>query len=222
MINSYHFCVIKHMAVLYANIAYPTDHWALKRPSPEDKNFVAEFLYDGNTMDLVRIGVKMNPSDSRGYRAIVVLVHNNMASTLNRPYTSDEVVALNLVLAIVSQAYATLGCLIQVEIAGNNSQSYDPITQTVIAGKSNEPSMLHGHLIVRGKIGHQYVEGVPLLGPVLGELFNMRGDSKNSPGNEKKEPWLPGQIEKVASAVARGIREIKMPTGLIVSCCRSG
>ena len=210
------------MAVSYANITYPVDHWALKRPSPEDKNFVAEFLYDGNAMDLVRVGVKMNPSDSRGYRAIVVLVHNNMASTLNRPYTSDEVVALNLVLAVVSQAYTALGCLVQIEIAGNNSQWYDSATQTVIAGKSNEPSMLHGHLIARGKIDHQYVEGVPLLGPVPGELFNMRGDSKNSRGNEKKEPWLPGQIEKVALAVARNIREVKMSRDLVVTCCRSG
>lgn len=205
------------MALSYSNTNYANDHWALKRPTTLDKNFVAEFVY----RDSVHVSVKMNPSDSRGYRCLAVLVADDMKSTLNRPYTGPEHYALYSVLSVLAQAYAALGCIAQVEVAGNNSQAYDPDNDVVILGRG-EPSMHHGHVIARGKVGHCYVEGVPLSGPPPGKLFNMRGDSapRTSPGNESKEPWAPGHIEKASAALADKLRTLPLPDDLRIKDIR--
>ena len=46
-------------------------------------------------------------------------------------------------------------------------------------GTKNEPNFLHGHVVGRGDPEHDYIQGVPLLGPVPGESFDLvRGKEK--------------------------------------------
>lgn len=188
-------------AIVYNKFEYPTNHWALHYPTRNDNNFVARFKF-GDTF----FAVKMNPTDSRGYRCIVALVDKDMSKIINRPYNSDEESGLQLSLAAVKQAYTELGLIPQIEVAGNNSHSFNKETGETILGKSSEPSMLHGHIIGRGNPDVQYIKEVPLRGPVPGELFNMRGNDPQTAGNERKIPYEDGKIELVAQTISEKIK----------------
>src|SRR5438105_2076541 len=95
----------------YYDKQYKSDHWALHILNLSDKNFVATLKING-----VLIGLRLNPTDARGYRGIVRLVANEkseMASTFNREYSFEEKLALNIALTIFSQAYENLGMIAQ-------------------------------------------------------------------------------------------------------------
>ena len=136
--------------------------------------------------------MKINPTDSRGYRTIVGLTNSQMSSTLNRKYTSMERLAVHSVTSLMEVIYERIGLIAQSEVAGNNCQDICPSSGDVIVGYS-EPSCLHAHLIGRGQLGREYISGNPLTGPRVGEMFNMRGDDKaplGIPGNMCKEQWM--------------------------------
>ena len=189
------------MAIVYAKVTYPPHHWALQRCTAKSPNYVADFAYKVGD-NISYYNVKMNPTDSRGYRAIVSLADADIASTLNRAYWNSEIDGLMSTLSVTSRAMSKLGGIVQVEVAGNNSHVFDPATGVTTLGTPSEPSMLHGHLILRGNPETCLVDDVPLRGPTPGNLFNMR---------EGKTKWLPGEIEKVAKALAVNIRDATLP-----------
>ncbi len=190
----------------YPLITYNMDpvkvgHWALEKLDSSNPNYIAKF---SNGSD--EVTVKLNPSDARGYRLIVVLTADDMQSTLNvEHYSAEQRVLIHLVGSLLEVVGNRLGLISQSEMAGNNSHSceFDLESQTqVMKVGFAEPSMLHLHLIFRGDTEHEYIEGQKLNGPPLGQMFNMRGDAKvavdhidGQPlpvtirGNTRKEPW---------------------------------
>lgn len=188
--------------VYYPVSKYKKDHWALQFPKPTDDNFIA-ILKIGDVL----MNVKLNSSDARGYRGIVTIVAEDMASTLNRKYTAKEKRALQLVLGLVAEAYENAGCrVIQQEIAGNNSQSLTKEGKIQI-GNAKEPNMLHGHIIARGNPKEAYIEKVKLNGPELNLMFNMRGNGIDD-GNNSKLKWNLDEMNTIAYKILEQIKLI--------------
>jgi broad specificity phosphatase PhoE len=175
---------------------YPEEHLAQHTPVDGDKNFIATLKIFG-----VKIAIRLNETDARGYRALVELVDDDMSSTFNREYSDAEKSALSLALALMSSVYEDLGMAANTEIAGNNTQS---LTKSGILqiGNEKEPSLLHGHLIGRGNPKTCYINEVPLRGPVAGKLFNMRGDGEDE-GNSAKVQWNEREMEEVANRLVQ-------------------
>jgi hypothetical protein len=190
----------------YPQITYNTEpvklgHWALEKLDVKNPNYIAKFTFFGK-----EVTVKLNPSDARGYRLIVVRTDSNMQSTLNQEHhLAEERILIHLVASLLEMVGNHLGLISQSEMAGNNSHTseFDLESQTqVLKVGFTEPSMLHMHLIFRGDTEHEYIEGQKLKGPALGQMFNMRGDAqppsdyvKGQPlpvsvqGNTRKEEW---------------------------------
>jgi hypothetical protein len=146
---------------------YADNHWAVK--DPRDSSFYICTL----TIDGMNYAVYLNPTDCRGYRQIVRLVdYSNMQSTFNRKYTQTETEGLYRAMGFITSSLQKVitqeEFVIQTFVAGNNAQSIKSI------GSSSEPNVLHGHIVCRGFIGTEYVEGYPLIGSILGENFDMR------------------------------------------------
>lgn len=182
---------MQHPKIRYhSNEDIPKDHWCLKKLNNSDQHFIADIVVESDN-STHSFNVKLNPTDSRGYRSIITLTSKNMRSTINREYTEDEHSSLHTAMRMVASIYRKLGLIVQEEIAGNNSQEFDLENNEIIIGR-NEPSFLHAHIIGRGDIDTHYVKGVPLRGPPLGELFNMR---------EGKTKWKDGEMEKVKTCL---------------------
>lgn len=189
---------------VYYDGQYESSHWAMKRITPQDSNFIAIGRFGGSEYTIY-----LNPTDSRGYRSNVWLTDiTDLSKGYNRDYTTEERMGLNLLIALMTQVYAKIGLEAQSAVAGNNSHSFDPETGITYIGSAKEPSMLHGHIMGRGNPGGEYVEGVPLGGPNPGELFDMRGMT-NMPGNNAKTKWKAGEMEKVVSVIRPFLDEIK-------------
>ena len=174
-----------------SKLVYDPSHWALHYLTSKDKVFVAHFQHQ--EMEAV---LKLNATDSRGYRGIITMVSQDMTTTLNRPSTLREKLFIQKVAALVLQAYEGLGLLAQMEIAGNNSHEFDSATGVTHVGTKKEPTMLHVHLIGRGDPTYEFVRGVPLRGPCPGQLFNMRGDGSDD-GNKTKTKWSLGEVDEM-------------------------
>lgn len=188
--------------IYYPVSEYKRDHWALQFPKPTDENFIVILKLDN-----VLINIKLNSSDARGYRTIVTIVAEDMASTLNRAYTNKEKRALQTVLGLVSEAYENAGCpIVQQQVAGNNSQSLTKDGKIQI-GNAREPNMLHGHIIIRGNPKNAYIGNVILNGPEPNILFNMRGDGTEE-GNKSKIKWNPGEMNTIATTILEQIKLI--------------
>lgn len=188
----------------YNPLSYHKSHWAMRFPVYSDENFIAILELDG-----IKITVILNDTDSRGYRMIVKLFDDEISSTLNRMYTDEEYTALSTVLALLASVYREFGMTVNTEIAGNNSQSLVD-TKCIQLGNELEPSILHGHVIGRGDPQICYIADVPLRGPMVGQLFNLRGESSSQEGNQTKEKWQPGEMERVASIFVKElIRKIE-------------
>lgn len=186
---------------LYSENKYDCTHWAVRRWSVEDPEFIAFVSFNG-----VRFLVKANPTDMRGYRYIVVLYNEtDMLSTLNRNYSLKERIALLTVLGIVSQIFEDRGLIAQINVAGNNSQS--ATNDTLKLGNEKEPSMLHGHGFGRGILGHSYFPDAPLTGPEVGSEFLLRAD---------KKPWtskaLISVVESMRSDLFNLLKGLKTKT----------
>jgi hypothetical protein len=197
---------------VYAKFIYPENHFALSNGSKGEEFVIARYRYRCCvTLREAHYLVKVNPSDRREYRSLVVLItsdQKDMETTLNRPYSLLEKQGLFYLLSLVGHAYNELDLEAQIEVAGNNAHDFKDGFFTL--GKKNEPLMLHGHVIGRGDPSHEYITGIKLGGPSPGSLFNMRGDSfsPSDIGNCSKEKWLPGEIRTFAAILERELNKI--------------
>jgi hypothetical protein len=69
--------------------------------------------------------------------------------------------------------------------------------ETLLVGKK-EPSMLHLHILGRGDPKTEYIPGIPLDAPAIGEEFNLKGQGKIN-DNTKKLPWSIDQLNIISS-----------------------
>lgn len=190
--------------IKYSTSSYSSTHWAHHVPNLQDKNFIATLKING-----VNIGLKLNPTDARGYRGIACLVENDeakMFSTFNRNYSLEEKLALNIALGIFARAYENFDIIAQISIAGNVSQSINSEGLCQI-GNEKEPSLLHGHVIGRGNPSIAYIGQVTLKGPKAGLEMNLRGDGQEE-GNKSKEKWKDEEMEVVGRSLANEIVKI--------------
>lgn len=180
------------------DVDYGDQHWALTYPQSSSENFIAIIELKG-----IQIALKINPTDARGYRAIVGLVNENMSATINRPYTIEEKYALNTGLDILATVYRSFSLSVETQIAGNNSQRVTD-SGIVVLGNQREPSLLHGHIIGRGDPEKTFIADIPLRGPEPEITFNMRGNGHEA-GNDSKVRWGAGELQAIASAVANAL-----------------
>lgn len=157
----------------FSTFTYPSEHWALQKfDLANESNLVAIFGKNGEQNK--GFAFFLNPTDSRGYRSIVRMFNNDlMESTFNRSFTLDDQLALGQCLQIASFIYQKVVPISQVFILGNNSHSFNESNRSITIGTKNEPNFLHGHIVGRGDPEHDYIQGVPLLGPIPGESFDL-------------------------------------------------
>lgn len=183
----------------YLSYQYPKEHWAVD-PIKEGTG-IAFFTVN----NCYRYVVKLNPSDSRGYRFLVSYIGKTdqpISNSFNRPYQSAEELGLLDVTAIMMAVYYRLNIpIVQCAQAGNNAHSFDSLTKTIHIGNPKEPGMLHMHGIGRGDTTCEYIMGVPLEGPELGVTFDMRGETPDVPGNSKKIKWQKDQLSKALATI---------------------
>jgi probable phosphoglycerate mutase len=183
---------------------YPLHHWVFEPCTLTDPKMIALARFEHSDY-----AVYLNPADKRGYRSVVRLINNErMASTINREYTSSERIGLALTMALVTDAYSRIVPIAQNVVAGNNAHSFDPKTGVTQLGTSDEPIFLHGHVFGRGNPDEKYIEDIQLDGPIPGLIFDMRAQSPQEPGNDKKVSWKPGDIEKVGRRLKTEIEKI--------------
>lgn len=187
--------------IVYHAKNYPKTHWAYTKPTPDQDDFVCIFMVKNN-----QFLVKINRTDARGYRTLVILIDDNMENTFNRVYTFQEMNGLLNVASIVSYAYSSLGLITQVEMAGNTTQKM--IDHKLSLGTNEEPSMLHAHVICRGDPDKNYIDNIPLLGPEPGIQFNMHGIGKEQ-GNNTRVKWRSADdMKTVAKTLYKLICEV--------------
>lgn len=176
----------------YVHYTYSADHWA--NDNTKDGTCIGFVQFNNKQI----YALKLNPTDRRGYRALVTLIgedNTDIQTTFNRQYTTAEQRGLSEVTAFVIEIFKKMGLpIVQTAQAGNNSQSLDESGVTHI-GNSKEPSMLHTHIWGRGNPAQEYIPGVPLDGPKPGEMFDMMAKTPSVAGNQKKVPWEPKQLE---------------------------
>lgn len=222
----------KPMLPIYSSFVYPPDHFSLENGCKAENWFVAAVRYKKGPCYLV----KVNPTDSRGFRTIVRLIEKNisdMKNTLNRPYSLLEKQGLLHVMATVAHVYDECFKLVaQMEVAGNNAHDFrvcenkgdaksdDKSTGPVfILGKQSEPIMLHGHITGRGHTEHIYFPSIlpeqKLGGPRPGQPFNGRGDAHEpGPGGDT------GNMSKNKWPSAAGGKEMKLFAAHLARCLR--
>lgn len=178
----------------FGDFKYDSAHWACTVSAKKDDNFIEISRVD-NSLFLV----KLNPTDSRGYRTIVQYIGeqgvpfaDNINKTFNRLYTVEEKIKLFIVTSHVSKFYESLGLVAQIEYAGNNSHELK--NGVLRLGKQSEPSVLHSHIICRGDPEYAYIGDVKLRGPIPGELFDMRNG---------KTKWEPGEMKQVSQQIKK-------------------
>lgn len=195
--------------------SYPPDHWVLQPLTFSDPKVIAFAFFQQSIY-----AIYLNPSDKRGYRSIVRLIDNTqMNSTINRNYTSSERIGLALTMGMVTEAYSRIVPIAQNAIAGNNAHSFDPTTGMTGLGNTDEPIFLHGHIYGRGNPNGNYIDDVLLDGPAPGLVFDMRAQSSNEIGNDKKVQWNPDDMNKVVRRLKFEIKQISSPyeaNGLVV------
>jgi hypothetical protein len=204
---------------------YPATHWALQPYTLTDPKVIALARYMN-----AEYALYMNPTDKRGYRSLIRLIQNNdMASTINRDYTSEERIGLNLLIALMTDTYSHIAPIVQSAVAGNNAHALESESGIPLLGVPHEPSFLHGHIWARGNPNGCYIEDVKLDGPIPGLNFDMMATTwqrktdnefELQAGNDKKIPWKSGDMEKVVARLKSEIVETKEPyeaLGVIIS-----
>jgi broad specificity phosphatase PhoE len=174
-LNAYY----KSKKLIYNKFEYPKSHWIMEQKTPKVDGFVGYTFMNGH-----HYCIYLN-QDARGYRTIVSLYdEDDIHNVLNRDYSLEERDGLLLVSSRVMAAYDQLGCVSQLQVAGNNSHSFDSSSGVIFAGSQKEPSMLHAHIICRGDPEYEYIDTVKLRGPIPGELFDMRHGKVKWENNE--------------------------------------
>lgn len=190
----------------YFQGTYPADHWAVQPYTLKDQKVLALAIFKGS-----EYAIYLNPTDKRGYRSIVRFVNNqDMPSSVNRDYTSQERIGLGLLSQLVAEAYSQIVPIAQTAVAGNNSHKFDEASGTTYLGIAQEPSFLHAHIIGRGNPQGQYVENVALDGPKPGLNFDMMAKTPSEVGNDKKVQWKEGDMAKVANRLKSEIDKVKL------------
>jgi hypothetical protein len=153
---------------------YPPEHWAYK--SAADANyFVARCgaLY-----------VKLNPTDSRGFRLIVSL--EDHPDNWNRPFTREEHNALFLLAVQVKFILLEELGVADVQIIQANNNAHGLARDgSVLLGNAREPYMLHVHVVARDTPGRRFLQHLVLRGPAPGAVFDLRGEADS----QRKLPW---------------------------------
>lgn len=184
--------------------SYATNHWVFQPLTFSNPKVIALAFYEQSTY-----AIYLNPTDKRGYRSIVRLIDNTqMSSTINREYTSSERIGLALIMSMVTEAYTRLVPIAQNAVAGNNAHSFDPNTGVTSLGNAEEPVFLHGHIYGRGNPHGTYIDDVPLDGPAPGYVFDMRAQTSDELGNDKKVSWKTDQINKVVHRLRIEINQL--------------
>jgi hypothetical protein len=193
--------------VVYRSFTYSDNHWSIQPLQDSDPIFIAEFQIHES-----RFVFHLNPTDSRGYRGIVRLTgsdpHSDPHAVLNRPYSPYEKIDLNILLGIVGMVYESLGLIAQMDVLGNNSHTFDAVSQELQIGQVEEPSLLHGHVYGRGDPAYCYVPGVSLRGPMPGSILVL--------GGGLKVEWQAGEIDSVSKHMTNHLREIVDREGLLL------
>jgi hypothetical protein len=178
---------------VYYKGEYSSDHWATQPYKLNDPKVIALAYFKDS-----EYAIYMNPTDKRGYRCIARFIKNdNMESTINRDYTSQERIGLGLIVQLIAEVYNQIVPISQTAVAGNNSHKFDSETGITYLGKAEEPSFLHGHIFGRGNPEGQYIEDVKLDGPAPGLNFDMMARTPSELGNNVKVKWKEGDMEKV-------------------------
>lgn len=160
----------------------PEDHWAIKC-----QHGFKVAVINVNGFDIL---VKINPTDRRGYRLIVQLHNEDMKSTFNRQWTGAEMTSVFEMGALLSGFYYDIGLVPQIVYAGNNSMEQEG--DSVLIGRK-EPAMCHIHVFGRGIPDKEYINGIKLQCPKIGEEFNLKGNGDEKE-NMKKLPWSDDQL----------------------------
>jgi hypothetical protein len=183
----------------YYDQVYPEDHWAL--------SFNPKFVvgtWNG-------FHLKINPSDSRGYRLIICLgAHEaTLSTTFNRAYTLEERRRMWEFAVLVQTALLDHGIpIVQMYEAGNNAQNGNvPGSDLTHLGNAREPSMLHVHLVCRGVPGTCYFQDAPLTGPPAGDMFDLRGLGDEAEG-QRKVPWSESTRQTVREFLVRVLQDL--------------
>ena len=111
-------------------------------------------------------------------------------------------------MALVTEAYTRIVPIAQNAVAGNNAHSFDPNTGIIQLGTHEEPIFLHGHVFGRGNPEERYIEDVSLDGPIPGLLFDMRAQTSQERGNDKKVSWQSDDTNKVVRRLKTEIESI--------------
>lgn len=126
----------------------------------------------------ITFSVKLNPTDQRALRLIVMVQDQNDVRLLfnkepNWYYDQDIMKRLAIFMTDVSAKMSKVGFVVQQNLAGNNSQSTKD-GKFVIGEK--EPWAPHYHLICRQVSRFKFGKNYQYVGPKPGELFDMRKD----------------------------------------------
>ena len=108
----------------YIEFKYDKDHWAL------DNTKEGTCLAFVKFRDKYNYAIKLNPTDRRGYRALISYIGEDkidIQTTFNRQYSVAEQRGLSDVTTFMIEIYKRLGLpIIQTAQAGNNSHSLNP------------------------------------------------------------------------------------------------
>ena len=180
--------------------------------------------HDARTCAGVPVVVQLNPTDARGHRCLVTVSDSDdPRRTFNRPATAREEAALSAALGLLRFGFRhVFGLVVQTCVAGNNAHTlahrpgnnpskaggsgcgagagaggdaseYDTL---VVGSDPAEPSLIHGHVILRGPPGREPVApGVRLESPAPGLEFRLKG------------PKLPYEAPKHQDAVVHALRK---------------
>lgn len=183
----------------YFNGEYSLDHWCMNIPDVIDPHFL--FLWEKKPSSPVIIA-HLNPTDSRGCRAIVKFCDlDHPQKAYNRAFTEKERTELSEATQYLAKIYRQVFPIVQIMELGNNAHHLDSNGQVVL-GSETEPYMLHCHIVARGNPETCYIPEVPLGGPDPHDQFDMRGP---------KVPWVQENILKCSTHLRDIMYNIKSP-----------
>jgi hypothetical protein len=174
------------MKVRYYSGTYPDDHWVFNENSTPYVVGAAG-----------RFTIKLNPTDSRGYRLIVALGidRKSVGDGLNRQFWTDELDELAQIEAGVIAALSVMAPIVQTYGPTTNSaHRWDAKSRTLVLGSAKEPLQLCAHILMRGRpkwrpFGRRCA---PLGGPRPGRTFRL------DKGKRKWDPRDARQLYSVA------------------------
>jgi hypothetical protein len=188
--------------------SYRSDHPAASRPSIEDPRCIGLVTCLGSTF-----AVFLNPDDARGFNTTTRLLaraDEPMERTFNREYSPAERTAYHRVQALVENAYERLGLVPQHLALSNEALLKAPNADSLQLGNRNVPLTLSCLTIGRGIPGRSYVQGVPLLAPPMGTIFDERGlGGATGQGTEyqSRTPWNAAELgEDAMTQVSHALR----------------